>query len=139
MNYGKMPLHTFWSTFASTMLLHRKINDSCYLGKKINQCLSKDLRDIFQPIEPDIIKRQVLFKLTNQVPHISGVVKETCDHLMEEDVGEDVSMVGGLVSRAFRLNHLHQGTQSKLLGRKERTKGSFDCMEFCQLNHQAMY
>ena len=109
------------------------------LVKKINQCLSKDLRDIFQPIEPDIIKRQVLFKLTNQVPHISGVVKETCDHLMEEDVGEDVSMVGGLVSRAFRLNHLHQGTQSKLLGRKERTKGSFDCMEFCQLNHQAVY
>lgn len=41
---------------------------------------------------------------------------------MEEDIGENVSMVGGLVSRAFCLNHLHQGTQSKLLGRKERSK-----------------
>ena len=134
-----MPFHTFWSTFASTILLHRKIIDS-YLDIKMNQSSSIDLRNIFQPIEPDIIKCQVLFKLTNQVPHISGVVKETCDYLMEEDVGEDVSMVGGLVSRAFCLNHLHQGTQSKLLGRKERTKGSSGCMElFCQLNHQAVY
>ena len=109
----------------------------------IKQYLSKDLRNIFQPIEPDIIKFQVFFKPTNQVLHISGVVKETCDHLMEEDVGEDVSVVGGLVSSAFRLNHLHQGTQSKLLGRNERSQleGSSDawrCVEFCQTSYQAV-
>lgn len=58
-------------------------------------------------------------KSTNKVPHIPSAVKETGDHLVEEDVWKDIAMAGSLVSRAFRLDQFHQRAQTSILGRKE--------------------
>lgn len=67
-----------------------------------------NLRNIFQPIEANIIVIQVLLKPTNQITHIFLAIKEMWYNYMEEGIGEDVGVTKSLMGGTFNLKKFHQ-------------------------------